>query len=98
VVRIVSRQTLQTFWTKHPQAQVPLRAWFHEVDKSRWTGPADIKSRYPSASFVTGERVVFNIGGNDFRLVTHVRFDLHAVFIRFVGTHAEYDRIDARTV
>ncbi len=82
----------------HPDAEQPLRAWFAEAKKARWKSPSDIKARYPTASFVGGERVVFNIGGNRHRLVVAVSYARSAVFVRFVGTPRRYDRIDARTV
>ncbi len=76
----------------------PLVAWFREAEVAEWRSPADIKRHYATASFVGDDRVVFNIGGNKYRLVVAVRYELGIVFIRFVGTHAQYDRIDARKV
>jgi mRNA interferase HigB len=95
-VRIFSRSTLVEFWKKHPDAEGPLRAWFHEVNRAAWKGPADVRARYGSADFV-GRCVVFNIGGNKYRLVTLVRYGpFYAVYIRFVGTHAEYNALDVK--
>jgi mRNA interferase HigB len=80
----------------HPDARAPLAAWFSELKKAKWPDTTEVKRRYPSASFVGRDRIVFNIKGNKYRLV--VRYRPPVVFIRFVGTHAEYDRIDAATV
>jgi len=97
-VRIIARKTLKDFWEEHPDAEQPLKAWYAETSRSAWVLPKDIKTRYPAASFLAGNRVVFNIKGNKFRLITHVRYDSGYVYIRFIGTHAEYDKVDAATV
>jgi HTH-type transcriptional regulator / antitoxin HigA len=97
-VRVLAIPVLRAFWEKHPQAQGPLRAWFKEAVRARWQSPQDIKRQYASASFVGSHRVVFNIKGNAFRLVAHVRYDTGFVYIRFIGTHEEYDAIDVATV
>lgn len=97
-MRVVSRPTLKSFWILHPQAEQPLRAWYDEARQAAWSRPQDIKDHYATASFIGGNRVVFNIKGNDYRLVAAVAYRFQAVYIKFVGTHAEYDRIDALTV
>ena len=98
-VRISGRGTLVSFWQTHPDAEEPLRLWFTVVERASWKGPADIRAVFGSADFVTGNRVIFNIKGNSYRLIAQVRYGpLFLVFIRFIGTHAEYDRIDAETV
>lgn len=97
-MRVVARKTLSDFWLRHPDAEQPLRAWYKEATSAEWQGPKDIKMRYPSASLLGDNRVVFNIKGNTYRLVVHVRYDLGRVYIRFVGSHAEYGRIDAARV
>jgi mRNA interferase HigB len=97
-MRVISRKALREFWERHAEAEASLRAWFREAKEAHWKSPADIKERYASASFLADNRVVFNIKGNEFRLVVAVRYDLGIVFVRFVGTHAEYDRIDATTI
>jgi len=97
-MRVIARRTLREFWATHADAEQALRAWFSEVNNAIWTSPADIKRRYPAASLVAGGRVVFNIKGNRYRIVAAVRYDIGVVFIRFVGTHAEYDRIDVMEV
>ena len=97
-MRIIARRALREFWARHPDAERPLRAWFANVRGTEWTGPADIKARYPSASLLADNRVVFNIGGNKYRLVVAIRYDARIVFIRFIGTHQQYDRIDIASV
>lgn len=98
-VRIFSRATLVDFWLKHPDAELPLRLWFSLVEHASWAGPAEVKARFGTADFIAGNRVVFNIKGNSYRLVVQVKYGpLFLVYIRFVGTHAEYDRIDASTL
>lgn len=97
-MRLISRKTLRDFYEKHADATAPLEAWFHEVSNESWSGPQTIKKRYPSADILPGNRVVFNIKGNTYRLIVKVHYNTGIVFIRFVGTHAEYDKIDATTI
>jgi mRNA interferase HigB len=97
-VRIIARKSLRDFWEKHPDAEQPLKGWYAEASHSAWVHPKDIKARYPAASFLAGNRLVFNIKGNKYRLITHVRYDLGRVYIRFIGTHPEYDKVNAATV
>lgn len=99
VVRIISRRTLKEFWeADHPDAEQPLRAWFAMVKVADWSGPTDIKRMFAHASFVGNDRVVFNIGGNKYRLVVKIIYSKKRVYVRFVGTHSEYDRIDVAKV
>lgn len=97
-MRVIAVSTLKDFWTRHPDAEQPLKAWHDEARHANWTTPQDIKDRYASASFVGHNRVVFNIKGNDYRLIVAVAYRFQAIYIKFVGDHAEYDRIDAATV
>jgi mRNA interferase HigB len=97
-MRIISIRILREFWGRHPQAEVPLKGWYAEVSSADWRTPADIKAIHRNASFLANNRVVFNIKGNDFRLVVAVRYSQGLTFIRFVGTHADYGRIDAATI
>lgn len=97
-MRIIAIGTLKSFWTKHPQAETPLRAWYAEASRANWSTPAQIKAAYRDASFIGNKRVIFNIKGNDYRLVVAVHYDRYRLFIRFVGTHGEYDKIDAGTI
>ncbi|KDB60435.1 type II toxin-antitoxin system HigB family toxin [Bordetella bronchiseptica] len=97
-MRVIALSTLRQFWEKHPAAEQPLKAWVDEASKARWAQPADIKAQYRSASILKNRRVVFNIKGNDYRLIVAVAFKLGIVYVKFVGTHVEYDRVDAETV
>ena len=97
-MRIISRRVLREFWEKHPDTAIPLQTWFHDVERSTWNSPADIKEVYRNASFVANNRIVFNIKGNLYRLVVEVVYQHGVVYIRFVGTHEEYDRIDVTTI
>ncbi|MGP8281305.1 MAG: type II toxin-antitoxin system HigB family toxin [Desulfomonilaceae bacterium] len=98
-MRIISMKKLREFWQHgHAEAEKPLRSWYEEAKKAVWQGPADIKARYQHASLLAKNRVVFNISGNKYRLVVWIRYDKQIVFIRFVGTHAEYDQIDAQEI
>lgn len=97
-MRIISRKALRVFWEKHPDARQALQAWYSDVKSARWRSPADIKAIYRNASFVADNRVVFNIKGNKYRVIVAIQYQFELVFIRFVGTHHEYDRIDASTI
>src|SRR5574337_1097187 len=97
-MRIIAKRTLRKFWEIHQEAKEPLLAWYREVEQENWNSPAMVKAKYPKASIVSGNRVVFNIKGNDYRLVVKINYPYRVVYIRFVGTHAEYDRINAEEV
>jgi len=96
-MRVVAVGTLRAFWLQHPDAEQPLKAWFEEASKALWTQPSDIKALYRSASILKNRRVVFNVKGNDYRLVVAVAYQLQIVYVKFIGTHAAYDAIDANT-
>lgn len=93
-MHIVSVKSLRAFWEIHPDAEQPLRAWYAIARRAQWRTPSDIKADYRHASFIANNRVVFNIKGNDYRLIVLAEYQKGRLFIRFVGTHAEYDRID----
>jgi mRNA interferase HigB len=97
-MRIIARKTLQTFWTKYRPSEKHLRAWYHEARIARWKSFDDIRKQYPSADVLAGNRVVFDIKGNSFRLVVRIHYNTGIVFIRFIGTHAEYDKLNADTL
>ncbi|HTT36380.1 MAG TPA: type II toxin-antitoxin system HigB family toxin [Burkholderiales bacterium] len=97
-MRIISRKALRDFWSRHPDAEQPLRSWFDDVKRAKWRGPGDLKAVYRNASFVANNRVVFNIKGNNYRLIVAINYAVGIVYIRFVGTHGQYDRIDAATI
>ncbi len=96
-MRIVARKVLKEFSSAHSRVEASLNSWYYEVKHADWIGPADIKRRYPSASFLRDNRVIFNISGYKYRLLCRVRYDAAVVYILLVGTHSEYDRIDAET-
>lgn len=96
-MRVIARRTLRDFWEAgHADAEQPLRAWFAEVSAASWKTMVEIERRYATASVIDAERVVFNIGGNKYRLVVKVWFGGETVFVKFAGTHRDYDRIDVR--
>ncbi len=97
-MHIIALRALREFWDKHPQAETPLRGWYAEASRAAWQTPADIKAAHRNASFLANNRVVFNIKGNDYRLIVAIAYRMQWVYIKFVGTHAQYDRIDAATV
>ena len=97
-MRIIARSTLKKFWLKHSDAEQPLKAWFDDASRHNWQSPSDIKDVYANVSIIANNRVVFNIKGNSYRLVVHVRYDISIIFVRFIGTHQEYDKIDAKNI
>jgi mRNA interferase HigB len=97
-MRVIAIKTLREFWRGHRDAEQPLRAWYDEACKANWTQPADIKAQHRNASILKNRRVAFNIKGNDYRLVVALACNTRIVFVKFVGTHAQYDAIDAETV
>ena len=97
-MRIIAKKALREFWELNPDSEEPLLAWYREAQKEDWDTPAKVKEKYRSASVIGDSRVVFNIKGNDYRLIAHVQYQASVLMIRFFGTHAEYDKIDAETV
>ena len=97
-MRIIVRRALREHWQRRHESEQPLRAWFSEVSKMNWHSPADIKLQYRTASVLRDGRCVFNIAGNKYRLVVWINYDYQIVYIRFIGTHKEYDKIDAQTI
>jgi len=97
-MRIVATKVLRDFWNRHPEAKGPLEAWIDQARTADWRQPADIKAQFRSASVLKNRRVVFNIGGNAYRLIVAVAYRYSALYIKFIGTHAEYDTIDAQSI
>lgn len=99
-MRVIKKGTLRAHWERpgREDSEDPLKAWYAEAKKAAWKTPADIKAKYRSASFVADNRVVFNIGGNKYRLVVHVNYEIGVVLVKFVGTHGEYNAIDAANI
>ena len=97
-MRIIAKKILREFWTKHSDCEQQLLAWYQETSKAVWKNTKNIKRDYPSASFLADNRVVFNIKGNHYRLIVKINYDYQMLWIRFIGTHAEYDKIDATKI
>ena len=97
-MNVISKRTLIEFYEKHPQAKIPLEVWHLDVRKADWKSPDDIKKMYSTASFLEDNRVVFNIKGNTYRLIVHIDYLRKIVRVKFIGTHAQYDKINAKEV
>ncbi len=97
-MRIIAKRTLRAFWKRHPQAKGPLEAWHQEVARADWASPSAVRLQFRTASVLQGNRVVFNIASNHYRLVAKINYPYRIVYIRFVGTHKEYDSIDVTDV
>lgn len=97
-MRVIAKKTLREFWQNHKDCEQQLKAWYQETSKAKWKNTKDIKREYPSASFLADNRVVFNIKGNHYRLICKINFDYQIIWIRFIGTHASYDKIDATKI
>ncbi len=94
-VRVISRKILREFWAKHTDSEEQLKSWYRETEKATWKNTNELKTDYPNASILKGNRIVFNIKGNNYRLIVKFNFDYQISWILFVGTHAEYDKINA---
>ncbi|MCE7985526.1 MAG: type II toxin-antitoxin system HigB family toxin [Caldilinea sp. CFX5] len=97
-MRIISRKTLREFASRHPQAKRPLDDWYEMALRATWTSPADVKQIARSADILPDNRVVFNISGNHYRLVVKIEYTFRTIYIRFIGTHDDYDQIDATII
>ena len=97
-MNVISKRTIVEFYTKNPQAKTALEVWHSDARKSEWQTPDDIKKVYSSASFLADNRVVFNIKGNDYRLIVHIDYKRKIVRVKFIGTHAQYDKINAEEI
>lgn len=98
IMRVIALRHIRDFYRQRPDAAPAFKAWTREACRASWKSPQDIKQRYANASFLKGNRVVFNLKGNEYRLVVAVAYRFEAVYIKFIGTHSEYDAIDAATV
>lgn len=100
-MRVIAVSTLKAFWTDHPEfqdAEGPALAWYRDVLKADWSKPGDVKAQFGNASILRDGRAVFNIGGNKFRIVVWINYPYRVVYIRFIGTHKQYDAMDAQTI
>lgn len=97
-MRVIAKKILREFWVKHGDCEQQLKTWFQEASKAQWKSPNEIKLEYPSASILNENRVVFNIKGNHYRLIVKINFEYEMIWIRFIGTHAEYDKLNANEI
>ena len=97
-MRIISKKKLRDFWEIRPDSEQQLKAWHAKTKSANWKNSSDVKADYRNASFVADNRIVFNIKGNKYRLITAIHYGFGIVYIRFIGTHKEYDKVDAATV
>ncbi len=97
-LRVIAKKVLREFWEKHNDCEQQLKAWFQEASKAEWKNPNEIKTEFPSASIIGNDRIVFNIKGNSYRLIIKINFDYQMIWIRFIGTHPEYDKVNAKTI
>jgi mRNA interferase HigB len=97
-VRVIAKRTLREFWRKHKDSEQQLKSWYREVDKGNWHHLNELKADYPNISILKNNRVCFDIKGNHYRLIARINFDYQMMWIRFIGTHAEYDKIDANNI
>ena len=97
-MRVIAKKILRDFWESHPDCEQKLNSWYQEASKAKWKNPGDIKKEYPGASIIPNNRVVFNIKGNTYRLIVRINYDYQMIWIRFVGSHGEYDKINATEI
>jgi mRNA interferase HigB len=97
-MRVIAKSTLREFWEKHSDCEQQLRSWYQEANRAVWANSNELKKEYPSASILQNDRIVFNIKGNNYRLVIRINYTYQMIWIRFVGTHAEYEKIEANKI
>lgn len=97
-MRVIASNTLRDYWEKHPKCEQSLKSWLQEVTQSNWDTPQQLKVKYRNASILNSKRVVFNINGNNYRLLVDIEYRLKIIFVVWFGTHAEYDLIDSKTI
>ena len=97
-MRIISKKTLREFWEKHQDSQNQITAWYHYAKRANWRKSSDIKEQFRNVSIISSNRIVFNICGNKYRLVIKINFEAQLIFIRFIGTHKQYDEIEVKEI
>lgn len=97
-MRVIAKRTLREFWEKHRDCEQQLKSWFREAEQAEWNNPNEILAEYPNARIIENNRAIINIKGNRYRLIIKINFKFGMVWIRFIGTHAEYDKIDPKTI
>jgi mRNA interferase HigB len=98
LLRVIAKKILRDFWTKHPDSEQQLKSWYKEAEEALWKNPNEIKREYPSASVLEDNRIVFNIKRNKYRLIIRINYHYQMIWIRFIGTHAQYDKIKASQI
>lgn len=94
-MRVIAKKILRDFWVTHADCEQQLKSWYQETSKAQWKNPNQVKNEYPSASFLNNNRVVFNLKGNNYRLVVKINYEYQMIWVRFIGTHSQYDKINA---
>ncbi len=97
-MRVIAKSTLRNFWEQYDDCEQQLKSWYKEAEDASWKNPNEIKIEYPSASIIGNNRIVFNIKGNQYRLIVKINYSLQIIWIRFIGTHKQYDKINAETI
>jgi len=97
-VRVIAKRTLRNFWIKNADSEQQLTSWYRETEKAEWNSINELKTEYPNASILKDNKIVFNIKGNSYRLIVKFNFEFQICWIRFIGTHAEYDKINANEI
>lgn len=97
-MRVIAKRTLREFWEKHRDCEQQLKSWFREAEQAEWNNPNEILAEYPNARIIENNRAIFNIKGNRYRLIIKINFKFGMVWVRFIGTHAEYDKTDPKTI
>jgi len=93
-LRVIAKKILREFWTKYPDTEEQLKSWFQEATRNKWANPNTVKDQYPNTRIIPDNRIIFNIKGNQYRLVVRVNYKYQMIYIRFIGTHDDYDKID----
>ncbi|MBN9090806.1 MAG: type II toxin-antitoxin system HigB family toxin [Reyranella sp.] len=98
-MQIIAKRTLREFWLRHPAAETPLKLWYARAARARWLRPSDLRAQFGSTvDFVPGNRAIFDIGGNKYRLIVKIDYSVGLILVRFIGLHSAYDRIDPATI
>ena len=97
-MRVISKKKLRDFWELHHDCEEKLKAWYNEAEQGDWSTPNELRREYPSASILKSNRVVFNIKGNKYRLIVKINYGYGVIWIRFIGSHEEFNRINAETI
>lgn len=97
-MRVIAKKILREFWEKHSDCEQQLKAWYQEASKAEWKNPNEIKTEFPNVSILNNNRVAFNIKGNNYRLIIQINYVYQVIWIRFIGTHFEYDKINANEI